>query len=254
MFEPNLPRILSKIGDDAIVLDVGGWARCFNRANYVLDSGPYETRGRWYRENMNLDAQGGEVEHFTEATWFTRDICDHTPWPLADKSIDFCTCSHTLEDIRDPLWVCSEMIRVAKAGYIEVPSRMFEQCRGREPRIVGLSHHRWLVEIEGQHLKFYQKYHAIHSDYRASFPSSFRKAMTPEQEISYLFWEDSFTFEEVTIHGSESVSQELSRYVRQHYRHPPARVALESAKSGLNWALVQPGRVVRKLRRMAKGE
>ena len=59
-------------------------------------------------------------------------------------------CSHTLEDLRDPLWVCAELVRVAKAGYVEVPSRAAEQSRGWEhPRIAGLSHHRWLIEIDG---------------------------------------------------------------------------------------------------------
>lgn len=253
MFEPNVKRVLDKIGDNDVVLDVGGWARSFNRANYVLDSGPYETRGELYRKNMKLEPQGGEKEFFSAQTWFSRDICDHTPWPLADKSIDFCICSHTLEDIRDPLWVCSEMIRVAKAGYIEVPSRMFEQSRGREDGIVGLSHHRWLIEIEGQHIKFFQKYHAIHSDYRASFPDAFRKSMTPEQEIICLFWEGSFTYEEVVIHGTELIREELARFVRQHYRHNPTRVALENARRGLKWTLRLPGRVVRKLNRIAKG-
>jgi len=33
------------------------------------------------------------------------------------------------------------MIRIAKTGYIEVPSRLSETCRGHEPGIAGLSHH-----------------------------------------------------------------------------------------------------------------
>jgi hypothetical protein len=66
--------------------------------------------------------QGGGREWFGRGTWIQRDICDREPFLFKDKEIDFVVCSQTLEDVRDPLWVCSEMIRVAKAGYIEVPA------------------------------------------------------------------------------------------------------------------------------------
>jgi hypothetical protein len=141
------------------------------------------------------------------------------------------------------------MVRVAKAGYVEVPSRLFEQCRGREPGIVGLSHHRWLVEVEGTHVAFFQKYHGIHGDYRLSFPASFARALSPEQEVAWLFWEGSFSFEEVTIHGVDAQREELARFVRAHYHYPPARAAFESARRGAAWAARLPRRAVRRIAR-----
>jgi hypothetical protein len=45
MFDENASRILAQLRDDEIVLDIGGWARPFNRANYVIDAEPFETRG-----------------------------------------------------------------------------------------------------------------------------------------------------------------------------------------------------------------
>src|SRR6516164_2319087 len=104
------------------------WACPFNRANYVLDVEPYETRG-FYTTFGGPAFQGPEREQFTKETWFQRDLCERKPFPFRDKELDFVICSHTLEDIRDPLWVCSEMIRIAKRGYIEVPSRIAETCR-----------------------------------------------------------------------------------------------------------------------------
>src|SRR3954449_10993879 len=100
--------------DDALVLDVGGWAKPFPRADWVLDLMPYETRGLY--GTLEPDA-----ERFGPDTWVTLDMCAHMPWPFADAQFDFAICSHTLEDIRDPIWVCSELARVARAGYIEVP-------------------------------------------------------------------------------------------------------------------------------------
>src|SRR4051812_15068559 len=127
----DIEKVLASIKPDDLVLDVGGWACPFNRANYVLDAEPYETRG-FYEKNGLTKSQGGEKEYFTKETWIQRDICNKTPWPFADKQFDFCICSHILEDIRDPLYVSSELMRVSKRGYIEVPSRVLESCRGQE--------------------------------------------------------------------------------------------------------------------------
>src|SRR5947207_7389462 len=129
----------------------------------MMDAEPHATRGYY---GAQRPAQGGDREYFTENTWIQRDICAHTPFPFRDKEIDFVICSHTLEDVRDPLWVCSEMIRIARRGYIEVPSRPAESSRGVEPNQVGWSHHRWLVEISERHISFLMKYHMIHSHWR----------------------------------------------------------------------------------------
>ena len=108
MYEPNVQHIVELLSPTDVVLDIGGWASPFNRADYILDVEPYETRG-FYRTLGGPPFQGGDHEHFTKDTWLQRDLCDRTPFPFGDKEIDFVICSHTLEDIRDPLWVCSEM-------------------------------------------------------------------------------------------------------------------------------------------------
>lgn len=215
--------VLAKIGRTDLVLDVGGWACPFNRADWVVDSEPYETRG--YYANIGLPrSQGGDVERFTSATWVRRDICAREPWPFADKQFDFSICSHTLEDVRDPLGVCSELVRVSKAGYIEVPSRLWETCRGVEhPRMAGLSHHRWLVEARGNHLQFTPKFHSIHSEFERSLPASFAKRLSIADSIVRFFWADTFTFAETTIHGAAAIQESMSEYVRAHYRYPAFR-------------------------------
>src|SRR5882724_8650295 len=216
MHEPNVRRILNLLSRSDVVLDIGGWARPFNRANYVIDAEPFETRG-YYGDSMT--AQGGSREFFTQATWIQRDICDRKPFPFADKQIDFAICSHTLEDIRDPLWVCSEIVRVAKRGYIEVPSRLAESSRGVEPNQVGWSHHRWLVDIGGDSIGFLMKYHMIHSHWRFSLPESFLRRLPEEQRIQFLFWDNRFEFSETTIHGVENIAAELERFAQQAYSY-----------------------------------
>ncbi|WP_422930848.1 class I SAM-dependent methyltransferase [Singulisphaera sp. PoT] len=197
MLDANDSKVLDLIRPGDIVLDVGGWARSFNRANYVMDAGPYETHGLHYKQYQNSGPQGGAVEHFTAETWIQRDICDREPWPFPDKFFDYCTCSHTLEDIRDPIWVCSEMVRVAKRGYIEFPSILFEMTRGREDGVpVGLCHHRWLIDVTGNEVTFMPKMHYIHGDRRLSVPPQVGWSAPDELLVSYLFWEGEFSFRE----------------------------------------------------------
>jgi hypothetical protein len=248
MYEPNAQLILSRLSERDVVLDVGGWACPFNRANIVIDAEPYETRG--YYRTLGLPAsQGGASERFTSRSWIQRDLCAREPWPIDDKSVDFAICSHTLEDLRDPLWVCSELVRVAKAGYVEVPSRAAEQSRGWEAsRIAGLSHHRWLIDLDGAHLTFLMKYHLLHADWRYSLPASFLRRLPEDRRVQWLFWDGSFGFSERTIHGSEAQAAELARFVRETRPYPPA--ALRAADTGVRVAsLLRRG--VRKAQRIA---
>jgi SAM-dependent methyltransferase len=228
MHGPHVEQVLSRISPEDRVLDIGGWACPFNRANWVIDAEPWETRG--YYKKIGLPAsQGGEKEHFTKDTWVVRDICARDPFPFPDKFFDFVICSHTLEDIRDPIGVCSEIRRVGKRGYIEVPSRLMETCRGHETdNIVGLSHHRWLIEIENNRIRFLQKYHTIHSHWRYSFPPYFgRRVLKPEEKITFLWWEDSFDFEEVLLIGPDATGDDLESFVRRHHPYPAWRYAAD---------------------------
>jgi hypothetical protein len=195
-------------------------------------------------------SQGGPREHFTRESWIQRDLCGREPWPLADKSIDFAICSHTLEDLRDPLWVCAELVRVAKAGYIEVPSRAAEQSRGWEhPRIAGLSHHRWLIEIEGRRIAFLMKFHLLHADWRCSLPASFLRSLPEAAHVQWLFWEQQFEFEERVIHGSEAQAAELRRFVREVRPYSPTILGAADASDRV-FGLA--GRAWRKARRLAR--
>jgi hypothetical protein len=220
MLQRNVDELLAQLTPTDLVLDVGGWACPFNRAQWILDAEPFETRG-YYRTFGGPASQGGEAEYFTKDTWVQRDICDREPWPFADKQFDFVICSHTLEDIRDPLWVCSELIRVGRRGYIEVPSREWETCRGVErPNQAGLSHHRWLIEIADNRITFLQKYHLMHSHWRFSLPSSHGRSLPPERSVQWLWWDGSLEYRELTIHGVEQQETELAGFVQRTRPYP----------------------------------
>lgn len=212
MLERNVDRILQQVGQEAVVLDVGGWAKPFSRANYVVDLMPYETRGF-------LGSQGPEPEHFSADTWIVHDISSDTPLPFGDDEIDFAICSHTLEDIRDPIFLCKELNRVAKAGYIEVPSRECESIMGTSG-YVGSCHHRWLVEIEDNAVTFRFKSHLIHGSWKYHLPASYRKRLTEEEQKSCLLWEGGFEFREAISFGLSNMADELEAFVRARDAYP----------------------------------
>jgi hypothetical protein len=185
MFSASVSAIEQRLSEDALVLDVGSWGKPFVRADWVLDVNPWETRGL-------LGHQGRGDERFTRETWVMRDICARDPWPFEDDQFDFAICSHTLEDVRDPVWVCSELARVARAGYIEVPSRIEEQTRGVQGDLVGWGHHHWLIDVGPDEIEFAFKHQVIHGRPEAQFPYEFYATLPAEERIQTLWWEGSF--------------------------------------------------------------
>jgi hypothetical protein len=155
-------RLLADLPEDAVVVDVGGGASPFPRADYVIDAVSFDASGSG--SSANVHEHLGMRPRFTRDSWIQADVCARSPWPVVDKQFDFVVCSHLLEDIRDPIWACSELQRIGKAGYIEVPSRIEEQCRGVEhPSYAGYYHHRWLIGRNGDKLEFRHKPHNLHA-------------------------------------------------------------------------------------------
>lgn len=247
MFDANVQVLLDSLSPTDVVLDIGGWASPFNRANYVMDAQPFETRG-FYRTFGGPAFQGPAEEHFTKDTWICRDICDHDPYPFADKSVDLVLCSHTLEDIRDPVWVCREMNRIAKRGYIETPSRVAESCRGWEaPRLAGLSHHRWFVEIDGSRVVFSMKTHRIHTHWRLSLPHKYLEGLTPEERVTWLFWHDHLeAVEAPAIHGYPQVDANLEAFVASVRPYAPWRLSADRWRRRIMGRAREVGRGVRR--------
>jgi hypothetical protein len=210
-------KLVDRLTPEDLVLDVGGWARPFGRADWVLDLLPYETRGLYGYEQGDRDD-----ERFSAATWVVRDICDRQPWPFGDKQFDFAICSHTLEDLRDPIWVCQELQRVAKAGYIEVPSRLVEQTHGVEGDYAGWGHHHWLIDVSGAGIQFVFKHHILHGDRRFQVPHRTYQGLTEEAKVQQLWWNGAFEVaERIFIDPPEALHEYLMQIVVPAGSHAP---------------------------------
>ncbi|TMM08029.1 MAG: class I SAM-dependent methyltransferase [Actinobacteria bacterium] len=214
MLESAARLIGERVGADGLVLDVGGGARPFPRADWVIDILPYEARGTL---GWDGDPRG---ERFRPSSWVCRDICDRQPWPFADRQFDFAVCSHTLEDVRDPVWVGSELQRVAAEGYIEVPSLREELTYGIHGPWVGWSHHRWLVIVEERSIEFLFKHHVVNR--RGShLPAGSAAGLTPEQRVQTLWWEGHFDVREWLASSAQELDGFLEHFVAgtEHSSH-----------------------------------
>lgn len=209
MLRANVPKVVALMGKAQRSLDVGGWHKPLNAATHVLDVSPYETRCRLAATDPR------NAERFTRDTWIRMDICGRTPWPFPDRYFDFACCSHVLEDIRDPIWVVSELSRVAQAGYIETPTPASEILAGHwpfRPAVIGQLHHRWFVEFpSNDQIVFRMKPHDLLSTgLCVSYWDPFYRR--DSDRLSHgIFWEKTISATEAIFDLHAAIGQYLPR-------------------------------------------
>lgn len=202
----DIAKVLARIKETDKVMDLGGWHKVFPRANVVVDLQPYETRNIVYPHTP---------ESFGKNDWLLADFCSHSFWEtIPDKEFDFIIISHTLEDIRDPLYVCSQMIRCAKAGYIECPSK-FRECakQSAEDTWSGYNHHRWIIEPmkDETGLIFKAKLSwAHHKDYLGDARRNFLGLY--QSHFNAYFWQGSFKYIEHFPKGTPLEQRDLEYF------------------------------------------
>jgi SAM-dependent methyltransferase len=121
-------RIQIPVGGTGLVLDVGSGDKPHWRADVLLD---------WLPGKDSAAQRSGY-----ESARITRPLFhgDAAQMPFADQVFDYVICSHLLEHVLDPAGVLEEMMRVAKAGYIEVPE-------AASAKIVDFPTHLWWVRL-----------------------------------------------------------------------------------------------------------
>ena len=128
------PILVAQLGikSDERVLDIGGGAVPFSRADVVTEA---HLEDDTHRIGKPIRKDKEYVECFAE------DL------PFADGEFDVAVCRHVLEHAVDPEAACKEIVRVARRGYLEVPSPWSEYFYGYPP-------HRWLISVENGRLVF----------------------------------------------------------------------------------------------------
>ena len=107
----SLRRLHCPVAKDDLVLEVGSGDSPYFRSNILCD--PYfETQERHYEK---LVTDRITINAFAEQL------------PFKDNSFDFLIASHVFEHSKEPEKFISEIQRVSKAGYIEVPDAFMER-------------------------------------------------------------------------------------------------------------------------------
>jgi SAM-dependent methyltransferase len=119
------------IEPDHLVVDVGSGQDPHPRANVLCDKYVEDSTERASHAGLRADRP--------------LIIADATNTPFPAKAFDFAFCAHLLEHMADPAALLSELERIAGAGYIETPSKIYE-------KLYGWSFHRWFVSIEDERL------------------------------------------------------------------------------------------------------
>jgi len=111
---------------------------------------------------------------------FNFNICDHDSWSELlnhveeNGKFDFVICTHTLEDLSNPLLVTQQLNKIAKSGYIAIPSKFIELSKNLKDinfeilvtnnRFRGYMHHRWIFQIESGEFVGYPKLPFLEAD------------------------------------------------------------------------------------------
>lgn len=114
------------------VIDVG--------ASYNLWAGSMVTHV------LDINPPNGNTIHFQG------NICEDEIWKTVEEEsninglFDYAICTHTLEDILNPVYVVKRICSIAKEGIVAMPSKWVELSRSTRP-YKGWMHHRWLFEV-----------------------------------------------------------------------------------------------------------
>lgn len=106
-----LRRFHVPVGPDALVLEVGSGGNPYPRANVLLDAYENTRERHWVPLASDRPTVLGFVENL----------------PFRDHAFDFVIAAHVLEHSSQPERFLSELQRVARAGYIEVPDAFMER-------------------------------------------------------------------------------------------------------------------------------
>ena len=187
-------HIAANIPPDGKVLDLGGASNCWGLplVNHVADLfiEPNDEI-KFFKSDIKIFSFN--FEHYEE--WnILEEYCKN------NGLFDFVICSHTLEDLHAPFVACQKINKIAKAGYIALPSK-HQELKRFETHVPqshplrgyrGYHHHRWIYRISNGKLIGYPKQSWI----------EYLHTRTIEEfglgedglELSF-FWEGNFDFE-----------------------------------------------------------
>lgn len=163
--------------DKFTVIDVGASASPFfaNNCDAFLDFVTPKTKSnkKFFRGDITTEDGWKEVLEYVKE----------------NGKFDFAVCKQTVEDLHIPEFVFGMLSKIAKSGWVGIPSKYCECIKNREgiPNSIGLSHHFWVFVTHENKLYALPKLGWFDSiEYgRLNFIDKLSR-----QELGF-FWEDS---------------------------------------------------------------
>ncbi len=174
----NQKKFLSK-NKDLKILDLGSTTVNFwKEANHFADIEDYADEF----DKMNLK--------------YTK-IEPNKKLPFKDKEFDYVVLSHVMEHVPNLLEFKDELIRISKSGYIELPTKLYDNLVfGCDEEVLG---HKWWFEFDDDRdiLLYTKKVDALEKFLSVGSTWKFQKYFE-DSFLLQLYWEGNFTLEERT--------------------------------------------------------
>ena len=159
------------------VIDIGGcaynWTSDF--CDYFVDINPPTVENKtFFQFNINYESQWEQLFEYVEI----------------HGKFDFAICSHTLEDIALPQVTLNNLPKIAKEGFIAIPSKYSELTK-REGDYLGSIHHRWIFSQTNHKLIGYPKLNFIDKDNDLVNIGNYDRNM---EDYSF-FWKNGIPYE-----------------------------------------------------------
>ena len=146
-----------------------------------------------------------EANHFADIVDYSKEFLDKNlkftllhvdqKLPFKDKEFDYVILSHVLEHVPNISKFAKEVERIAKAGYIELPTKLADNLViGCDEEDIG---HKWWLEfddVKGQ-LKYTKKLDVLQKFLSVGSINKFQKFFE-DSLILQLYWEDNIDLRE----------------------------------------------------------
>ena len=143
-----------KKNPDYKVIDIGGSAKYTNWSHSIIDyivdinkPNVNEDKIKYFAMNVNYESEWKEILEYVEK----------------NGKFDFCICSHIIEDISLPQVMLNNLNKIAKEGFIGIPSK-YRELSKVEGEYMGYIHHRWIYSIKDNKLLGFPKVNFIESE------------------------------------------------------------------------------------------
>ena len=153
-------------------IDIGASARYWSypECKVVVDSYPVqESDTLYFPVNIESIDEWNQIFDYVEK----------------NGKFDYSICSHTMEDVFNPLELAKILQKISKRGYIAIPSKFNEFTKLFSNKYRGDAHHKQFFDVVGEELIVYPKFNWIETDDRSDLIVQNYVA----NELT-LFWED----------------------------------------------------------------